>query len=356
MQSIPVPQASTSESGSRPKSRTESKPIIVYLHGGGADRHEVNPFIKKLGEEEFLYISLTCREGAFKAMHIPMETQVKACAKEILKKLKEHYPMFTEQQLQTLPIHIIGNSQGGVVACLLGANHKNKLNIKKIICFHSCLSGMDLMSNDGADIRTFFNKSREVFGHTTQWQDKFKIYAMTKILFGTSKIANFLFPAISNLHYLEDVKNFLRDSTHHIPILIVAGVVDLMERIDPGIVNPNRNQVHNLVKEYAKIITKKEGTAEQKDRAHDTMLSLKNQLGRTDSYDSLVECIPENDPNFLTACLSVYPENVKLYIADKEFHLLNDDNILIPSRCILNHTTLSENTVETIRSFLLQPS
>lgn len=294
--------------------------ILVLLHGLNMDSSE-NDKIKEAAAEAFkediLIIQPKCREG-LKSAYLSIETQSKQVAEEIKKTVRNTYPQYDEEALQDLQISIFGYSQGGLVGCILAANHSNDFNITAVITAHAPLYGTEALDNNVADVKAFTTKAKpglNAIGHPDSSQVNMQLAAWLLNGFCINKFTKFFFKGLSDMRSdstcIARIKKFIRENkndkeNHEIPILLIGGYLsNLSEHFDYE--SAYENQVQELNQHYALLATK------QKDGAHDILLSIKSQLCRGSSFENIADS--GNDP--------VYANNVATYVAKEQLHCWN---------------------------------
>lgn len=314
------PSCSTTEQ--RPEATRPPLPkfVLVLLHGFTMDASE-NDKIKAAAEEAFgkyiLIIQPKCREGS-KSSYLSIEAQGKQVAIEIQTILRDRYPEYTKEELKALQISIFGYSQGGLVGCMLAANHSNDLNITAIVTAHTPLYGVDALDNTVSDVKKFTTKAKPglaAIGHPDISQVNMNIAAWLLNGRCINKLTKSLFKGLSDMRRdatcIARIKKFIRENkndtgSHNIPILLIGGYLsNLAECFDYA--KEHENKVQKLNKSYALLTTK------QKYGLHDILISLKSQLCRGDSFDNLTS--PGDD--------SVYAHNVATYVSKDQLHCWN---------------------------------
>ncbi|MGI2298628.1 hypothetical protein ACRRVB_02415 [Candidatus Cardinium hertigii] len=317
-------QSNPSCAKSKPNHATTMAPlpkfVLVLLHGLNMDASE-NDKIKEAAAEAFrediLIIQPKCREG-FKSVYLSIETQSKQVAEEIKKIVRNTYPKYGEAALQDLQISIFGYSQGGLVGCILAANHSNDFNITAVITAHAPLYGTEALDNKIADVKTFTTKAKpglNAIGHPDTSQVNMQLAAWLLNGFCINKITDFLFKGLSDMRSnstcIARIKKFIRENkndkeTHDIPILLIGGYLsNLSEYFDYEEVY--ESQIQELNQHYALLAT------QDKHGAHDILISIKSQLCRGPSFENIADC--GND--------AVYRKNIATYIAKDQLHCWN---------------------------------
>lgn len=325
----------------------EGKFVVVYLHGLNMDTHESGPLaeaVQRKFEDQVINIQPKCREE-WTSARLSIDEQAKKVVAEIKKILRNSYPKYSEEERKALPINIFGYSQGGLVACVLAANYGHELKIKTVISALAPLSGTDVFENTQSDVNAFNTKARpglEAIGYPTTSLAETKTLGTILNAPVIKTVAHTFFKGIRDMRInstcTADIKAFIREGKHNIPILLIVGYIDnLSEYFD--FKEENKEQVDTFTKAYAKL------TTGQEDGAHDILIPVKRQLCRTDSFENLAAS--KDDP--------VYPSNVRTYIAKETIHCYNLTPIL--SDFQVNHgKTLfeSEEAIAVITGFIGQ--
>lgn len=316
----------------------EGKFVVVYLHGLNMDAHESDNLAaacQKSFGDQVINIQPKCREG-LKSAYLSIDEQAKKVVEEIKTTLFNSYPQYSEKEFKSLPINLFGFSQGGLVACIIAVNHRDELNIKTVITAHSPLSGTDVLENTKSDVNEFNAKAKpglKAIGHPNTSLSEVK--ALGILLNNawckpfSNRIARGIRDMRTNSTCTTNVKAFIREGKHNIPILLIAGYIsDFGEYFDFS--EEDKEKVDAFTKAYALLTTR------QNDGQHDLLISIKRQLCRTDSFENLTAS--KDDP--------VYPSHVRTYIAEGTIHCYNLMPVL--SDFQVNHGKTVFETKETI--------
>lgn len=267
----------------------KGKFVIVYLHGLTMDAHEADALAAACQEsfgDQVINIQPKSREG-LKSIYLSIEEQAKYVVEEVKMTLHNNYPLCSKDELQSLPIHLFGYSQGGIVACIIAANHKDELNITSLIAAHSPLSGTDVLENTRDDVNEFHVKAKsglKAVGHSKTLLMEAKAVGILLNNFWYKPFISFIARGVRDMRInsacIANVKNFIRKNSHNIPILIIASFISDMSEYF-YFAEEDKLQVDEFIRAYTLLTTKKE------DGQHDLLISLKRQLCRTESYEIL---------------------------------------------------------------------
>ncbi|KAG8181728.1 hypothetical protein JTE90_028267 [Oedothorax gibbosus] len=292
---------STTELSSKETRPSLLKCVLVLLHGLTMDASECNA-IKKTVEDQFEkvveIIQPKCREG-WASARLSIDEQAKKVVAEI----------------------------------------------KAVISAFAPVSGTDVFENSRSDVNAFNEKAKPglgAIGHPKTSLAEAKALGMILNTPVVQKVAHVFFQSVSDMRIhatcTADIKAFIREGKHNIPILLIAGYIDnFSEYFD--FEEEDKEQVNTFAKAYAKL------TTGQEDGAHDILIPVKRQLCRIDSFENLATS--KDDP--------VYPNNVRKYIAKETIHCYNLMPIL--SDFQVNHgKTLfeSEEAITVIIDFIGQ--
>lgn len=316
----------------------EGKFVVVYLHGLNMDAHESDNLAaacQKLFGDQVINIQPKCREG-LKSVYLSIDEQAKKVVEEIKTTLYNSYPHSSEVELKTLPINLFGFSQGGLVACIVASNHRNELNIKSVITAHAPLSGTDVLENTKSDVNEFNTKAKpglKAIGHPSTSLPEARALGILLNNAWFKPFSNLIARGVrdmrANSTCTANIKAFIREGKHNIPILLIAGYIsDLSEYFD--FEEEDKAQVDAFIKAYTLLTTR------QIDGQHDLLISLKRQLCRTESFENLNTS--KDDP--------VYPSHVRTHIAEGIIHCYNLMPVL--SDFQVNHGKTLFETKETI--------
>ncbi|CDG49877.1 Hypothetical protein CHV_b0025 [Cardinium endosymbiont cBtQ1 of Bemisia tabaci] len=316
----PTPSCATAERNHPATISPLPKFVLVLLHGLNMDASENDKIKEAVAEafrEDILTIQPKCREG-LKSVYLSIETQSKQVVKEIQTMLRDTYPQHDQEALQALPISIFGYSQGGLVGCILAANHSNDLNITAVITAHAPLYGTEALDNKVADVKAFTREAKSglnAIGHPDTSQVNMQLAAWLLNGFCINKFTKFLFKGLSDMRSnstcITRIKKFIRENkndkeNHEIPILLIGGYLsNLSEYFDYE--EAYERQVEELNQHYALLAT------QDKHGVHDILISIKSQLCRGPSFDNIVDS--SNDP--------VYAKNIETYVAKEQLHCWN---------------------------------
>lgn len=325
----------------------EGKFVVVYLHGLKMDAHEsdtVAAACQKSFGNQVINIQPKCREG-FKSAYLSINEQAKKVVAEIKATLHNICPQYSEEELKALPMNLFGYSQGGIVACTVAANHRDEFNIKSVIAAHSPLSGTDALDNTKSDVNEFNAKAKsglKAIGHPNTSLLEAKALG---ILLNNSlcrPVVNLIARGVrdmrTNSSCTANIKAFVREGKHNIPILLIAGYISNLDEYFDFLEEDN-DEVNEFIKAYALLTTR------QKDGQHDLLISVKRQLCRSDSFESLTTSRDD----------SVYPSHVRTYVAEETIHCYNLMPVL--SDFPVNHgKTLfeSDETIAVITDFIAE--
>ncbi|CAH2559799.1 hypothetical protein [Cardinium endosymbiont of Oedothorax gibbosus] len=338
---------STTELSSKETRPSLLKCVLVLLHGLTMDASECNA-IKKTVEDQFEkvveIIQPKCREE-WASARLSIDEQARKVVSEVKEILRTSYSKYSEEERKALPINIFGYSQGELVACILADNYGHELKIKAVISAFAPVSGTDVFENSRSDVNAFNEKAKPglgAIGHPKTSLAEAKALGMILNTPVVQKVAHVFFQSVSDMRIhatcTADIKAFIREGKHKIPILLIAGYIDnFSECFD--FEEEDNEQVNTFAKAYAKL------TTGQEDGAHDILIPVKRQLCRIDSFENLATS--KDDP--------VYPYNVRRYIAKETIHCYNLTPIL--SDFQVNHgKTLfeSEKTIAAIIDFIGQ--
>ncbi|WP_250238676.1 esterase/lipase family protein [Cardinium endosymbiont of Oedothorax gibbosus] len=115
---------------------------VLLLHGLYAKADELKPIAAKLNKQfgnAVLLIQPTCRVG-LKSVIRSIDQQAEDLLRQVQLALMRY-----QKEIQPFPLIIIGYSQGGVLACILGKAYKSQLNIVGIITLNAPLMGTPLL-------------------------------------------------------------------------------------------------------------------------------------------------------------------------------------------------------------------
>ncbi|WP_339044414.1 hypothetical protein [Cardinium endosymbiont of Tipula unca] len=273
---------------------------IVLLHGLMANENELEPIASKIldkfGRTAFV-IQPTCRRGTKS-----ITSSIKNQAGKILKQIHTELDACNKQS-KSLPIFIIGYSQGGVLACLLGKHYRDDLNIRGIVTINSPLGGAPLLERSRSDVQRFMADAQEGLQRITsrtlssiQKEMKLGAFALTIVSQRWIPIPcvgglKGIFPNSSSV---QDVYGFLRDGdAHDIPCLLIAGYENDFKNLFSNISFKDSGAVEAmkaLNNAYAEFVTGKSSGK------HDTLIPLGSQLGRGSSFDDLTSLTDTNNP------------------------------------------------------------
>lgn len=293
----------------------EGKFVVVYLHGLNMDAHESDNLAaacQKSFGDQVINIQPKCREG-LKSLYLSIDEQARKVVEEVKTVLCNSYPQYSEEELKTLPINLFGFSQGGLVACVVAINHRDELNIKSIITAHSPLSGTDVLENTKSDVNEFNTKAKpglKAIGHPNTSLSEAKALGLLLNNAWCKPFSNLIARGVRDMRIncmcIANIKAFIREGKHNIPILLTAGYIsDFSEYFD--FAEEDKDKVDAFAKAYALLTTR------QSDGQHDLLISIKRQLCRTDSFENLTTS--KDDP--------VYPSHVRTYITEGVIHCYN---------------------------------
>lgn len=289
--------------------------VVVMLHGLTMSSDECDKI--RMGVEERFgkdayTIQPKCRNG-YNSVFTSMDKQAKLVLKEVMTNLTEKYPKYSYTKLKTLPMFLVGFSQGGMISMLIADTFRHELNIVGIVAIDSPLTGTQAFENSRKDLRTFQKRSKRglrAIGHPTV--TLIDVIALLIILNNpfVEKFTHHFFRGAKDMYSTSDVisriKRFVRGGIHHIPTLLIATYIDdLNQYFDYDAAD--KDQVDEFLRAYTTLITKEDYGE------HDFLISAKSQLCRTDSFESLVASL--DDP--------VYPSNVRVHILRNLLHAPN---------------------------------
>lgn len=258
---------------------------VVLLHGCMGPENELEDFVSKLNiqfGDDVIIIQPTCREEA-KSIIYSIETQGKKVFKEIKSVLGT--------QAKSFPVFLIGYSQGGLVACVLGDQYKDKLNICGIVTWHTPLGGVPVLNRNSADIEKFMDNGKDglqLMASCSSPDDIRKDMKSSTWLLTLARlpIVRFFNPGLQdmlpNSSCVQYTRSFLRESLHNIPCLLIAGYeCDLSKLFQTNGTDDQSEHLKQLNQTTAEFITN-----EASDK-HDMLIPLKSQLCRGPSFDDL---------------------------------------------------------------------
>ena len=281
----------------------EDKFVIVYLHGLTMDAHETDSLAdacQKTFCDKVINIQPKCREG-LKSIYLSINEQAQKVAEEIRTTLHNSYPQYSEKELKALIVNLFGYSQGGLVVCIVAVNDRHDLNIKAVISANAPLSGTDVLENIKSEVNEFKAKAKaglKAIGHPSTSLLKAKVLGILLNNAWCKPAVNLFSRGVRDMRIsstcVKNIKTFIRDGKHNIPILLVAGYIsDFDEYFD--FAEEKTAHVNEFIKAYALLTTR------QQNGEHNLLISVKHQLCRTDSFENLTTS--KDDP--------VYPTNVK---------------------------------------------
>ncbi|MBX9890459.1 MAG: hypothetical protein K2X94_04275 [Amoebophilaceae bacterium] len=279
----------------------------VLLHGLMANVDELDKIAESLRSQfgpSVLVIQPNSR-GTTGSLTQSVSNQAKNIFKEIEVEL-----VANKQVVKTLPIVIIGYSQGGVVGCTIAKYYADQLNIQGVVTINAPLMGTSLLRRTPTDLGEFMAKAEPglsiVRDHVqriyqeqewrltlktvpqikrTMWQSTFGL----KYLIGPKWMPipyigglKDIFPDSSAVRQVYD---FLRRENSSIPCLLISSYQDDFADFFNLDIETNDNRtveaIEGLNQSYAKFTTGKE------EGKHDTLIPLASQLCRGDSFDDL---------------------------------------------------------------------
>ncbi|TDG95531.1 hypothetical protein [Cardinium endosymbiont of Culicoides punctatus] len=266
---------------------------VVLLHGCMGTEKELDLFAlaldKKFGDR-VLIIKPTCRKET-KSVICSIEDQAKKVFEEIENVLKNN-----NKTIKSFPVFLIGYSQGGLVACVLGDQYKNKLNIRSIVTWHSPLGGVPVLERNCNDIKEFINEGQDGLKNILSSSDASPdlntakkemkqqacILSIGRILSCWNRGLQDMLPGGL---CIQDIRKFIRETNQGIPILIIAGHGSWTE-----LFKINDSNIETLNQASANFLTK------NSNGKHDMLIPLKSQLCRGPSFDDLTILTNDNEP------------------------------------------------------------
>lgn len=199
---------------------------VVLLHGCMAAKNELYLIASKIQikfGKHVLIIQPTCRTKT-KSVIRSIENQ----AKKVYKEIKDQ--LGSNTTTKSLPIYIIGYSQGGLVACKLGDKYRDQLNIYGIVTWNAPLGGVPALNKHYNDIQEFINNAQDglqLIISRTSANIKRNMKLATCVLGIIRRIPllcldSGLQDMLPNSPCIQHVHKFLHESNHGIPCLLIA--------------------------------------------------------------------------------------------------------------------------------------
>ncbi|WP_243518297.1 MULTISPECIES: hypothetical protein [unclassified Candidatus Cardinium] len=297
-------------------SESKLKNFLVVLHGHRMNNQNtpakdigdnVNLILEENAKIPFTIFKPTCRQNEV-SDKLSILDQSRLVVNELQAALKAYlrkeFPKWSEIEIaegvKKVPVYLLGNSQGGLVALMIGYNQtkksthpKVKINLKRIIACSTPTQGLELLSNAYRDAQRFVRTINNILpqAYNLVGSSKKQVTRMPIVLglarclpaWLTSKTT--LGPGLLDMHprskTIQQVVSFINDPKHGIPICLIGGKTDKISKyisknngikndIDPGAIS---QESKNLFDEnYAQVVTGK------KDGKHDGIISLDSQL------------------------------------------------------------------------------
>ncbi|WP_184891090.1 hypothetical protein [Candidatus Cardinium hertigii] len=282
---------------------------VVLLHGLGMDTSEMDFLAKALRnqyKEKVLIINSESRVET--SMDVDLVQQAKLVYEEIVAKLQAHH-----KDVNTFPLFILGQSQGGVITVLIEQQYKHALNLRGVVTHNAPLQGVYYLTNGPWATKQFarsLHQGLEIMGATVN-QKQISIFSGIERI-GLNYYGNFLDfkeslrkqpnpvefytgvrELLPNSSRMASITRYLRgrDKTDNVPILLIGGYENDYSNICGNAIkkykeqNKNDQEITQIIQacnqHTAKFITG------DPNGLHDYVVPLKSQLCRGDSLEDL---------------------------------------------------------------------
>ncbi|WP_419241245.1 hypothetical protein [Cardinium endosymbiont of Nabis limbatus] len=256
---------------------------VLLLHGLYAKEDELKPIAAHLNKrfgKSVLIIQPTCRvrlKSVIRSIAQQTEDMLKWIQLELIRYNKEP---------SSFPLIIIGYSQGGLLACMLGKSYKSQLNIVGIITLNAPLMGTPLLERSRKDVQEFISNAEKglaLIGYPLSRIKRIMTLQTWMLLLTRPRWVpiNGLKDIMPNSACVKSVSSFLQENLE-IPCLLIATHQNDFSELFNMTTGHQDRAIEALNDAYTLLITGKKG------RKHDTLIPLASQLGKTDYINNLI--------------------------------------------------------------------
>ncbi|ROT47119.1 hypothetical protein [Candidatus Cardinium hertigii] len=329
---------------------------VLLLHGLMANSDELQPIAAKTFArfgDSVLIMQPKCRAG-----YTSVRQSTKDQAENVFNYIKSNLTA-CNKKAGSFPLIIIGYSHGGVLACILGNNYRNKLNIFGIITLNAPLMGTPVLERNFTDVQEFISHAQEGFQLIDCPRPLSKIQRNMGICARALTWIHWI-PCVRGLKDIfpkstcvDEVNNFVRHDANEIRFLLIGSHQNDFGKIfnlDPNIPEYN-SAIKKLNNAYAQFVTGKNGGH------HDTLIPLRSQLCRGESFSELSTIIDTSDNDPIIMAMPSQP-NIKghiyrdithagnLIVIDTDLFVNNGETALYSNRILNDLIKFMEEQVQ----------
>jgi len=280
---------------------------VVLLHGLMGPENELRTIAASLCntfKQSVLIIQPRSRARTRSILY-SIEKQAQSVFQEIQSCLASY-----KQSTKSLPMVIIGYSQGGLIGCMLAQHYADQLDIQAIVAINAPLMGTPILERAPSDVKQFLSKGKKgldviydtvrsihqaqgiCLGTTAQIKWKMLFYSgfctgarflMRQGWMGNRNLGvGGIKDMFSNSKAIERINNFLKKDNHSIPCLLIATYQDSFEQLFSLPTADNDEEAAQALQSLNSCFAI--FTTGQEHSKHDTLIPLSSQLARTDPH------------------------------------------------------------------------